>query len=316
MSQMSQMSRITNMGITSTLILVIFNCENNKLFITHSQNSDVLNGCPFITIFVDKYFPDLNTCDFIKNNKIISIKEMFIHDKTRTRKQNYNIPEVEKICTDIIFENMQEYGINNVRGITYIELNFDKFQYQAIRDELKKRYGSENIINYQPNDEKLISNIPDIEIALADLNKMSYFDKILNFMKDFEQINFSLVNLLDQLNDNDQRKIQLITKNPILSKLGLYSQIICSDKEIDPYLMKFLDKPQQLRLMCCPQLTLPILDLTTQYLNLKTKLKFFKSELKKLENKYESINNLQRVINDHLENQSEDLKLKKQLGER
>jgi hypothetical protein len=291
--------------VNSNVNIIIFNCANNKFFVTftHSRDNSILYGqSDPISNFIDIFLPKLNVCDFIKTNNIIGIKDRYIY-KDKNNRIHYDQCEIPDIIDNIVLKYMQEYGINSVRGGTYTDININKYLYQIIRNELIKIYGSENPINDNSQLEEISTNqdtiqdtiqdtfqintdISNIDILSSDLNKMSYFIKILNLTEDIEQINFSLVIYFDQVNDQDQ-KTKLKIKNPILNKIKSYHSLVHSGHITDQYIhMSHADGyfPNHA-------------DLTTKYLNIKIKLKSFRYELVKLEAKYGSIENLQNIIN-------------------
>jgi hypothetical protein len=156
-------------------IICIFNCENDKYFITYTSYgvscknsnrasniipveipSDCIIDCDIgISSFVEKNCPSLNEYDFIKNNKIISIKELksLVFDQQSINKfvsscthgaptpsnQILKVMEFyENYLDNFILKYMHIYGINNVRGGSYIQLNLSNDQNDQIINKLNK----------------------------------------------------------------------------------------------------------------------------------------------------------------------------------
>jgi hypothetical protein len=141
--------------LLSRKVIYIFNCEDDKYFITYATtrlyfpiDAKIDMGDLPISFFVNDNCPNINKCEFIKNNKIISIKEiksLMPYDFNTLNSQSLSDCQILKLMElyenyldNLIIKYMHKYGIDNVRGGSFTEtiLTIDQIKY--IKDKFKK----------------------------------------------------------------------------------------------------------------------------------------------------------------------------------
>ena len=321
------------------LTITIFNCENDKYFITYMTNMGSKKLDPMrydISTYVEITCPHIKQYDFFKNNKIISIKKIesiYIDIKSSEfRKSNGCAQDYINYTIDnIVFKYMNKYGIDNVRGGSYTDLELQLLTKQFIMDELKKLNNGKLIdnitgqplnsqpLNSQPlNAQPLIDNITGQPLNSQPLNSQSLNSQPLNAQP---------LNAQPQISQAIQENYDLETILEDLNKMSYYKEKLNETKEIDQLnlnTIKLYSSSSNDSIKAQLKFKYPILDrmgivyknistrsnftkylsnnLITKYLNLKAELFHMTLELAKLNSKYGSIENLQNIIDKEISN--------------
>jgi hypothetical protein len=317
-------------------IITIFNCENDKFFILNTPSLKRVKEDPTnyelsyyeLSTFVNIHCsPHIKQSSFIQNNKIIGIKKIksIIIDANYMKEfrstNNYANFKIDKI----VLKYMHKYGINNVRGGSYENLNLSSLEYMFIIDELNKLYGVDNMTK-QNNMLQLRDNstntvpMSDSVIQLRDnsTNTVPMSDsvvkvQVLDFVqKDDIPIKCELDSLIEDLNKMSYYDRTLNLTNEInllnLNTIRLYSTLNIMSQSREQIRNKYpiIDQMSNIYNTILLRSNIvkysdPVNDnLITIYLNLKAKLKQMKLELTELNSKYGSIENLQQIIDKEL----------------
>ena len=308
--------------------ITIFNCENNKYFISNTPPLNYFKERPKhyeISTFVNMCCnPRIKQYDFVQINKIISIKKIkSISIDSKSMRQfssakdyiDYNIDRA-------VFIYMYKYGIENVRGGSYTDLELPLLTKQFIMNEWKKIFGLEDIskqkvqqqnaqslnaqqqmaqqqmaqplnaqqqmaqpLNAQPLNAQPQQENYDLETLFEDLYKITHYEEIISLTTGIDDISINTIRLyVVNPNTHIQMKHPIFTGNRMQS---IYKKI-SAESNFTKYLIRknlhYLD------------------DLTSMYLFIKAELIHMKSELAKLNSKYGSIENLQNMINKEISN--------------
>ena len=155
--------------------ITIFNCENNKYFISNTPTPRPTHipthrptpipiptpiPTPPLNYFTKKpkhyeistfvnvcCNPRIKQYDFVQINKIISIKKIksISIDSKYMRQFQSTKDYINSYIDKLVFKYMNKYGIDNVRGGSYTDLILSPVQYQFISNKLKKLYKSHNM---------------------------------------------------------------------------------------------------------------------------------------------------------------------------
>jgi hypothetical protein len=238
-------------------VIYIFNCEHNKYFITYATacintgnfiDGKMQNNFPVyvpstgpidlgdrpISFFVNNNCPHLNECNFIKNNKIISIRDIKclslyeyidLNNKMRSlslilyaQSPNFQILRLmelyENSLDNLIIKYMHKYGIDNVRGGSFsdeILTETQEFQIQQLKDKLLNldQLNGESTIKFDQQQIKLnlttkyinIENIEDevikykAELIEIKTELAKFKSELAKFKSEFVKTNSNINNL-------------------------------------------------------------------------------------------------------------------------
>ena len=310
--------------------ITIFYCENNKYFISTTPSLNYIKEKLTdyeLSTFVNVYCsPHIKQSYFVQNNKIIGIKKTksILMDSKSMIQFSSATDFIDHTINNIVLKYMYKYGIDNVRGGSYINLKLTSFEYQIIVNKLKKLYKSHNmikqaikvkaeaeaelnkdidIINCDWDDEITKSDSKsdtksntiekfDLDLVLNDLNNMTFYVETLKLCLDIDPDHFTIEKLNNIIKANTSQN-RLIFNHPIILKIISYSNVLNFSTKSNYVEIK--ERYRELR-------SDTQFNIITQYLNLKAELLYIKSELAKLNLKYDSVENLQKIIDEELNN--------------
>ena len=325
--------------------IIIFNCENDKYFITYMTNvgSKKLDPMRYdISTYVELTCPHIKQYDFFKNNKIISIKKIksiYIDIKSSEfRKSNGCAQDYINYSIDnIVFKYMNKYGIDNVRGGSYTDLELQLLTKQFIMDELKKLNNAQPLNSLALNSQSLNSQSLNAQplnsqpLNAQPLNAQPLNGKLIDNITgqplNSQPLNAQLLNAQLLNSQAIQEIYDLETILEDLNKMSYYKEKLNETKEIDQLnlnTIKLYSSSSNDSIKAQLKFKYPILDrmgivyknistrsnftkylsnnLITKYLNLKAELFHMTLELAKLNSKYGSIENLQNIIDKEISN--------------
>ena len=225
--------------------IYIFNCEHNKYFITYATacintgnfiDGKMQNNLPVyvpstgpidlgdrpISFFVNNNCPHLNECNFIKNNKIISIREIKclslyeyidLNNKMRSlslilyaQSPNFQILRLmelyENSLDNLIIKYMHKYGIDNVRGGSFSdeiltetqEIKIQEIQIQQLKDKLLNldQLNGESTIKFDQQQIKL-------NLTTKYINIENIEDEVIKYKAELAEIKTELIEIKTEL---------------------------------------------------------------------------------------------------------------------